>query len=240
MVLIDGTEGMRAHSDYAQTAATAHDPQRQWVWADVTPIYRENFADITEVSRRTQLHHDRLVTIVDRVRAGADHRGHVPFCVPARGGDHPRRRAGAHTRGRDAPAGGYLGLNECVDRGGGPRSGQTRRPRSILVDFSSTGSEVERVFVGPDLARSRHGRACGGCRGDPRPRPRPDMADARDALETTPWRVPMQLPAYQEAELPNATRWWYRAVIDKRTGPAWLQLPVGMPQPRAPRRLGVR
>lgn len=230
VVLIDGTEGMRAHSDYAQTAATAHDPKRQWVWADVTPIYRENFPDITEVSRRTQLHHDRLVTIVDRVRAGADHRVTSRFVfrpeaqtIP--GGVRVRTPEGVTLQLVDTSASTSVSIEEAAHVPAKPDD------RSILVDFSSTGSEVDRVFVGlisRDLATVERVVDAAVI---------PDLdhgltwQDARDALETTPWRVPMQLPAYQEAELPNATRWWYRAVITKRPGPAWLQLPVGMHNP---------
>ena len=55
---------------------------------------------------------------------------------------------------------------------------------------------------------------------------------AGEALVRTPNRVPMQLPAYLEADLPNARRWWYRTTVHKDPGPAWLRLPVGMHEPR--------
>ena len=46
VIVVDGDESMRAHSDYPQTASSDYDADDRWVEADVTPIYRENFPDL--------------------------------------------------------------------------------------------------------------------------------------------------------------------------------------------------
>ena len=103
--------------------------------------------------------------------------------------------------------------------------------RSVLVDFSLRGREVRRLFVGlisrtvaveSELADFRVVADLGHVL---------TYARASAALRRSPTQVPMRLPAYMEADLPNATRWWYARTVDKRPGPSWLRLPVGMHAP---------
>ena len=157
VVLIDGLEGMRAHETYEQVAATAHDPQQQWVWADVTPIYRENVPDILEVSRRTQLHDDRLVTIIDRVRAADEH------TVTSRFVFRPEVTAvpsGVRVR---TPEGVTLHLVEALGSSGVSVEVVADHPakpdgRSVLVDFTARGRSRAPALRGADLP---HGRGPG-------------------------------------------------------------------------------
>ena len=81
--------------------------------ADVTPIYRENVPDILEVSRRTQLHDDRLVTIIDRVRAADEHT--VTSRASCSGPRSPQSRVGAPVR---TPEGVTLHLVEALGSSG--------------------------------------------------------------------------------------------------------------------------
>lgn len=229
VVLLDGHEGMRAHDAYPQVSATAHHPA-DGVWADVTPIYRENFPDVEEVSRRTQLHPRGLVTIVDRVRATHPHRVTSRFVVRPEvelieGGARVRTPEGVTLQLVDVDARSTVSVDRADHVPGKPDDG------SRLIDFTSAGAEVERVVVGlvsrefetdspidavavvPDLGASL------------------DYGTAMDALRASTVHVKLQLPAYLEADLPATERWWYRVEIEKRRGPAWLRLPVGMHDP---------
>jgi hypothetical protein len=231
VVLVDGLEGMRAHGTYDQVAATAHDAQQRWVWADVTPIYRENVPDVREVSRRTQLHGDRLVTIVDRVRADDQHLVTSRFlfrpevtAVP--GGVRVRTPEGVTLQLVEALGGCGVTIEEVANHPAKPDG------RSVLVDFTTSGAAVCRLFV---ALISRDVQVCDrvgsvAVIADPDERLTREAATA--ALIRTPTRVPMQRPAYLEADVPDARRWWYRTVVHKRPGPAWLQLPLGMHDPQ--------
>lgn len=229
VILLDGLEGMRAHSAYPQVGATAHDADRRWVWADVTPVYRENVPDVHEVSRRTQLHEGGLVTIVDRVRADGPHRVTSRFVLrpdvsPIPGGARVRTPEGVTLQLIDTDAV-APSIEYAAHVPAKPDDG------SVLVDFTAEGSDLERVFV---ALVSREFETDGSV---PPAAVIPDLAasltleSARELLLVTDVRVPMQLPAYLEADLPATQRWWYRVEIDKEPGPAWLRLPVGMHDP---------
>lgn len=232
VVLLDGLEGMMAHGDDEQTAASRYDGDEAWVWADVTPIYRENVPDVREVSRRTQLHGGRLVTVLDRVRAAEEHEVTSRFLFRP---DVTRTGTGVRVC---TPEGVTLQLTEVLSDGDAVTveevANHPAKPdgRSVLVDFSRRGAEVTRLFVAlvsrtievrdqvADLAVV--------------PDPAADLTydDAVVALASSTIRVPMRLPAYMEADLPNVQRWWYSATVPKTPGAAWLQLPVGMHEPR--------
>lgn len=231
VIVLDGRESMMAHGEYEQTASTAADPVAGWVEADVTPIYRENVPDVVEVRRRTQLHHDRVFTVADRVRTGEPHTVASRFLFrPSVAAIHGGVRV--HT-----PEGVTLQLVEVLGGTGvtvEEVAGHPAKPdgRSVLVDFTSGGADVRRLFVAL-ISRTIEVR-----------QPVPSFAvvadpdasleydDAVAALAASPHRVPLGLPAYLEAELPHAQRWWYRATVPKEPGPAWLRLPVGMHDPR--------
>lgn len=231
VILLDGMEGMRAHTDYAQIAATAHDADRQWVWADVTPIYRENFADVTEVSRRTQLHGDRLVTIVDRVRSDDPHRVTSRFVVRPEvtaiaGGARVRTPEGVTLQLVDVSGASDVSIERAEHVPAKPDDG------SVLIDFTTKGSDTERVFVGLISRELETEHPVPFAAVVPDPDAGLALDTARAALRDAVARVPMQLPAYLEAELPTAQRWWYRIDLEKEHGPAWLRLPVGMLEPQ--------
>jgi Heparinase II/III-like protein len=232
VIVVDGAESMRAHADYPQTAASGYDGAEGWIEADVTPIYRENFPDLVEVRRRTQLHLDKVFTVEDSVVSASEE-----HLVTSRFLFRPDVRPLPGGIRVETPEGVTLQLVEIL--GGDevavePVANHPHKPdgRSVLVDFSRRGREVRRLFVGlisrtvavdSELADFRvvadadrdltYERACA-------------------ALRESPTVVPMRLPAYMEADLPNATRWWYARRVAKRPGGSWLRLPVGMHDPR--------
>jgi hypothetical protein len=231
VVIVDGREDMMAHGEYQQTRATRHEPGQQLVWADATPIYRENFPDVREVSRRTQLHHDRLFTIVDRFVSGDPHDVTSRFLfrpgvTPVAGGVRVATPEGVTLQLVEALGEDAISI-EAVENHPAKPDG-----RSVLVDFTRRGSGLTRLFVClasrtietrdvvPDLAVVAD------------PDSRLGYPEAVALLERSAVRVPMRLPAYLEADLPNVQRWWYSAVVPKSRGAAWLQLPVGMHEPQ--------
>lgn len=226
VILLDGLEGMRAHTDYRQVTATAHD-RSGWVWADVTPIYRENVPDVVEVSRRTQLHEGGLVTIIDRVRSTQTHAVTSRFVVrpevaPIPGGVRVRTPEGVTLQLVDVDAATRVSVERAGHVPAKPDEG------SVLVDFVSTGTDVERVFVALTSRELETDSPVGPAAVIADTDATLDYATANRALAATPVRVPMQLPAYLEADLPPGQHWWYRLDLDKRREDAWLRLPVGM------------
>lgn len=226
VVLLDGREGMRAHTDYPQVTATAHDP-RGWVWADVTPIYRENVPDVVEVSRRTQLHDGGLVSIVDRVRSRQPHLVTSRFVMrPGAtlrpGGAHVRTPEGVTLQLVDVDAATTVTIERADHVPAKPDDG------SVLIDFSSTGTDIERVFVALVSRDLETDAPIGPAAVIPDPAGDFDYRTAVARLRDTDVRVPVQLPAYLEADLLAGQHWWYRLELVKERRPAWLRLPVGM------------
>ncbi len=231
VIVVDGDESMRAHSDYPQTASSDYDANDRWVEADVTPIYRENFPDLVQVRRRTQLHLDRIFTVEDLVVSeDGEHDVSSRFLF------RPDVRLTPQGIRVETPEGVSLQLIDLLNDNEIFIESVENHPhkpdgRSVLVDFSLRGREVRRLFVGlisrtvaveSELADFRVVADLGHVL---------TYARASAALWASPTLVPLRLPAYMEADLPNATRWWYARTVDKRPGPSWLRLPVGMHAP---------
>lgn len=230
VVLLDRNEGMRARQRYEQlgfskqVSATA-------VRADVTPIYRENFPDVTEIARQTQFHIDRFITVIDRVAAGEDHEITSRFVFRPEATEIP---GGVRVK---TPEGVTLQLVEVTGSTAVTLEQATNVPakpdrESVLVDFSSKGKSAYRVFLGLISRELETDTPLNSISVIADETPGLDFTSARNRLLETNHRVAMQLPAYLEADLPAQQDWWYRALVQKRSGPAWLRLPLGMHDPK--------
>lgn len=227
-IIIDDCEGMRAYGEYdqAKDAAYGQGAERS-ICADVTPIYRENFEDATEVYRKSSLQCDRFFLVEDYVRFEKPHKITSRFLL---------RPEAAVAEGHVkvvTPEGVTLYLKNLID---GDRIDireveyHPYKPdgRSQAVDFYRTGREVRRLFLA--FASNRIGerqeitdvRVVGDETGGY------GYEEASGLLKTSHCRVPMKLPAYMEAQLPNYRTWWYEKNVKKRKGKAYLKLPVGM------------
>ena len=231
VIVVDGNEGMRAHDSSPQTASSGYDADERWVEADVTPIYRENFPDITHVSRRTQLHLDRIFTVEDTVVCGREHLVTSRFLL--RPGVE-RIPGGVRA---ETPEGVTLHLVEVLHDNDVRVERVENHPHkpdgcSELVDFSRRGREVRRLFVALLSRTIAVSDELGEFRVVPDPEGDLTLEQARSALGRSPVRVPMRLPAYMESRLPSTPTWWYSRLVEKRPGPCWLRLPVGMHAPR--------
>jgi hypothetical protein len=231
VVLIDDHESMRAHSSYPQIHFSDHDGHGHWIEADVSPIYHENFPDVTQVRRKTQLHLDRIFTIEDTVVEAHDHAVTSRFLFRPSLHQIPR---GVRV---ETPEGVTLQLVELLNDNEIRIESVDNHPyqpdgRSELVDFRVRGREVHRLFVALISRTIAVESELAGFRVVPDPTGNLTLTQAREALERTATEVPMRLPAYMETDLPSTVTWWYARTVPKRPGPCWLRLPVGMHAPR--------
>ncbi len=231
VIVVDGNEGMRAHETYPQTASSGYEAGRHRVEADVTPIYRENFPDITRVSRRTQLHLDRIFTVEDVVVAKEEHLVSSRFLLRPEVTPIPRGVRVA------TPEGVTLHLVELLNDNEISLEDVANHPfkpdgRSGLVDFTVRGREVRRLFVALVSRTVAVEEELADIRVIPDPGGDLSLVQAASALAHGATKVPMRLPAYMETDLPSTVTWWYARSVAKRPGPCWLRLPVGMHSPR--------
>lgn len=230
VVLIDGDEGMRARQRYQQLEGSKQ-PSATSVWADVTPIYRESFPDVIEVSRQTQFHADRFITVIDRVLANEAHEITSRFVFRPKATEIP---GGVRV---ETPEGVTLQLLEVTNSSKITLELAKNVPakpdrESVLVNFASSGTAAKRVFLGLVSRRFETETQLEEISVIADEVPGMDFASARERLLRVENRVAMQLPAYLEADLPAQQHWWYRAQFSKRPEPAWLRLPLGMHDPR--------
>lgn len=230
VILLDGAEGMRATLDYPQVTSTAHDP-RGWAWADVTPVYRENIPDVLEVSRLTQLHEGGIITIVDRVRSGEPHRVTSrfvmrPSATMIEGGVRVRTAEGVTVQIVDVDGASDISIEHADHVPAKPDDA------SAIIDFSTESADLERVFVALISRELETDTPLEGAQVVPDANGDLDYPTAVQRLRATDVRVPMNLPAYLEADLPAGQHWWYRLDVVKERRATWLRLPVGMHEAR--------
>jgi len=230
VVLLDGNEGMRARQRYEQLA-NSNQLGATAVSAEVTPIYRESFPDVLEVTRQTQLHEDRFITIIDRVRASKKHKRTSRFVFrpevsAMKGGVRVRTPEGVTLQLVDVTGSAAVTIEPAANVPAKPDRA------SVLVDFSSTGESAHRILLALVSRELETDEQITGVAVIPDSTPGLDFDAARAQLLASKVEVPMQLPAYLEADLPAQQDWWYRALIPKRPGPGWLRLPLGMHSPQ--------
>lgn len=227
IVLVDGMESLRAHSEYPQVSAAAYDAQDHAVWADVTPLYRENFPDVRMVSRRTQLHGDAFFTIEDLFVAEARHRVVSRFLL------RPSPLPCDNGALIQTPEGVTLHLLDLLQPGPAEVSTVENHPylpdgRSILVDFSGFGSTLRRLFVAFIANTLAFPEPLLDWTAIPDPEGCLSPEEARDRLSRSGLVLPLRLPAYMERALEPCRTWWYRRTAARRPGPGALKLPAGI------------
>lgn len=230
-LVIDGAEGMRAHKEYEQTAGAEYDAANQWVKTDVTPIYKENIPDVERVVRKTQLHCESFFTVEDLFEACKEHTVSSrfvlrPSLVPS--------NTGVKTR---TPEGVGLHVFNLLNSESIQTSSVQNHPfkpdgECVTVDFVSTAARVHRLFVvfpyrdvekeqlltdfialGDEHGTFTYEQACA-------------------QLASSTLVLPMKLPAFMEAKLPNWRTWWYKKTIQRQPGPGYIVLPAGMHNPQ--------
>lgn len=231
-IIIDDNEGMRAYEDYSQlrdsgyTQGDAHS-----VWADVTPIYSENFEDTQVVYRKSSLHCGRFFLVEDYVRFDNVHKITSRFLFrPTVAVDD-----GGVKVTTDEGVTLYLkNLIGCDEISVKDIENHPFKPdgRSQAVDFSQNGQEVRRLF----LAFISNSIEEAGKISDIKVIGDKDSSygyeEALALLDKSEFIVPMNLPAYVEACLPNYKTWWYKKTIHKKRGKAYIKLPTGMRAPK--------
>ena len=229
VVLLDGNEGMRAQLRYEQLSASAQLSPTA-VWADVTPIYRESFSDVQQVSRQTQLHDEGLVTIIDQIDATMPHQitsrfVFRPEASEIANGVRVRTAEGVTLQLVEVTGTATVSIEKAANVPAKPDR------ECALVDFVSSGKSARRVFLGLISREFETDSAIENVAVIPDSDSGLDFPSARERLIASQFRAFLQLPAYLEADLPAQQRWWYRTQIQKKPGRAWLRLPLGMHHP---------
>lgn len=73
VILVDGYEAMRPVDDSCQLAKSEFDRGKNMIYADVTPVYKQNFKDAALVERRSRLCADKFWIVEDRVHFEKEH-----------------------------------------------------------------------------------------------------------------------------------------------------------------------
>ncbi len=231
IVLVDGWEGLRNLTECPQIRQATADLAQQTVMCDVAPTYQERWPDISTMIRRTTLCAQRFFVIEDLCHASTPHTWTMryvlrPSFVPTQWGVKIQTPEGVqlhlipvqavaqvHTEaviGHPAKPDGASGIADFVHHG-------TTIHQITLAWMTTTrtrGDAILRFTAVADAAESF------------------STEEARARLSTSDVYVDMQLPPYMEADVAILKRWWYHTVVTKPPTAAWIQLPVGMTNPR--------
>ena len=231
-IIIDDNEGMRVYTDDTQFKSSGYTQEKEHsVWADVTPVYRENFEDAQVIYRKSSLHCDRFFIVEDYVRFENPHKITSRFLLRPEvkvmdGSVKVTTDEGVTLYLKNLLGGDEISVKDIENHPFKPDG------RSQAVDFSQSGQEVRRLFLAfisnriQEVEKICDVKVIGdkdSCY---------DYQQAITLLDETDCVVPVNLPAYMEAELPNYRTWWYKKTIHKEKGPAYIKLPVGMWKPR--------
>ncbi len=230
IVLIDGYEGLRAKESYNQLTASGCDKGKS-IWCDVTPIYKENFPDISLVLRKTALHCDTFFSIEDVVRATEPHTVSSRFLFRP---DAEETNGGVCVTTQEGVKLTLIELLNNSEVAIKPIENHPFKPDgcSVCVDFSTqcTGEQTS-LFVAFISNTVETITDITGFTVIPDECGELDFDKAGDLLDASELVLPMKLPAYMEAPLPNHKTWWYRKTIQKPQGKTILTLPAALHNP---------
>lgn len=234
VLLVDGWEGMRAYTEYhPQASELEFSGEHQVIAGDVTPLYREHWADVRMMRRRSRLCDERFWLIEDLAAFTQEHD------VTARWFFRPQQVA--------TPRGVLLETAEGVRLHLLPLLGPDERTsrsitgypdrldgESLQVDFTQRGKECRWLWLAwPEATRAVANDLSDDWQLLADPDGALDVDTARRQLTDSTLRLPFTMPAFMLADLPVARRWWYRKVVLAPTnGPCWLRLPRQMHDPR--------
>ena len=229
VILVDQWEGMRALTQYRQATMIDFCDREKSVTADVTPIYREKFADAKMIRRRSRLCQERFWLIEDLALFGQQHKVSTRFFL------RPNRLESTRGVTIETAEGVRLSLIPLV----GPDSKTITTVKgypdrldgeSIRVDFNQQGSECRWLWLAwPEATRETHEIVSDNWQAVPDPENNFDLDMARRQLSATGINVPLTMPPYLQRDLPVVRRWWFSRSITIPAGKAsWLRLPKQM------------
>ena len=73
VIIVDGYEAMRPKNGSDQLRCASYDSESNSIYADVTPVYKQNFSDTELAARRSRLMYDKFWLIEDTVSFGKAH-----------------------------------------------------------------------------------------------------------------------------------------------------------------------
>lgn len=222
---VDGWVGMRATKRYEQGSLVTFDEQGKSVLGDVTPIYRERFADARVVRRRSRLCHERFWLIEDIALFGDEHDVTSRWFLRPNRLDSPRGVAVETAEGVRLQLLPLLGADGALVK---EIAGFPERidGRSLQVDFTQRGRECRWLWLAwPDQARVERQDISEGWSAVADREENFDETAGRQRCQLSSTRLPLTMPAYMAATLPVAKRWWYLRDVLAPGGRWWLRLP---------------
>lgn len=230
VILLDNWEGMRVMKKHPQRAENSADLEKNCIYSDVTPVYREHWSDVEKVARKSSLCHEKFFLIEDYVKAEKEHTITSRFLlrpelVPEENGIKIRTPEGVTLHLLDV-----LGCQEIQSEA---VEAFPKRPEEhcVLTDFNSRGKKARRLFlafISNTIEEGEKERNV-ACISDPKQCY--SYEEARELLKNPQARVDMEYPAYMEANLPVCKRWWYHKTVAKQNGESYLVLPRGLRNP---------
>lgn len=230
VLIVDGNESMRVISELPQSLNAGADFSEASVQAEVTPVYQAIWPDIKKVVRKSRMHQDTFFTVEDLFLAETEHEVAARFLLRP---DFAETKRGVKI---ETPEGVTLHLFDLCGEPAVRKEEAAYYPKQpdghcVIADFCEKGRVIRHLFAA-FISRTRRMEEYEtdfACIADPDRRM--EYKEAAERLKTPDAVVPLRLPAYMEAEVPAAGRFWYRKKIEKRPGEAWLVLPRGLIDP---------
>ena len=221
VILVDGWEGMRAMETYEQAHLVSYDENE--VCADVTPIYREKWADARKIRRRSRLCENRFWLIEDLAVFGESHEFWARWFLRPESLETELGVAIETAEGVRLHLMPLLGSDEKTMKiiEGYPKD---MDGRSLQVDFRARGETCRWLWLAwPDRTRVQLADI-----GD-------DWnfaADDESKLADSPTKLSLSAPPFLQGQSDVAARWWFEKTIELAPATRWLQLPRGLKEPR--------
>ncbi|MFN8446035.1 MAG: hypothetical protein U0175_34910 [Caldilineaceae bacterium] len=233
IILVDDWEGLRIFGERQQFRNSTADLTQKTIHCDVTPLYQERYPDVLTVQRKSTLCAERFFAVEDWVEFAQPHRITSRFLLRP---DLVTSEAGVKIQ---TPEGVTLHLIELLNRGQQTIHTETVtshpfKPdrRSLIADFSLEAAQTHRLFIAWISRTIAPAERLSDFQSLPDPGADLTFASVLPQLVSSTLYLPMLLPAHMEASVPIVTRWWYRKITRKKSGKAWLKLPVGMTRPQ--------
>ena len=225
-VLIDGNEAMMAVTDGAQVDFEHCAKDEDSVTGDVTPIYKQNYADIERVRRKTTLIGEKFFLVEDVVRAKKAHSITARFVLRP---ELEKVATGVRIMVNQGAALQLVPLNEDAQTKTEEVVGYPRKPenKSILVDFTLPAAKksVSRVLAFPTQYIRPLSKISGfkGMYTDKELSP----AEAETLLASSNLTFDLNLPPYMEKDVPVCRKWWFKTKAEIPSDATHLILPLG-------------
>ncbi len=233
VILVDNWQGMRASKEYRQAQMLGFSMKEKSVTADVTPIYREKFADVKMIRRCSRLCSERFWLIEDLAKFADEHEITARFFLRPNLFKSKQGVSIETAEGVRLSLLPILGPDSKICK---PLKGYPDRldGGSVMVDFRQKGNECRWLWLlWPEATRRTHADVSENWQAVPDEGEKFDLAAAKKNLCSNAVEVPLTMPPYLQRDLPVVRRWWFMKEIIVPKCNSWLRLPKQMLNLRA-------